>query len=89
MSVAQQKYTPSNYSKWTRGNRSCRKEAWQKRSPKSGYLAYIRFFTGWGLFTFVPGIWPPAAALPLLYHSIVMIDNRVTDDPWWHGVRGH
>ncbi|KFD53968.1 hypothetical protein M514_05235 [Trichuris suis] len=34
-----------------------------------------------GLFTLVPGIWPPAAALARLCHSIVMIDNRVTDDP--------
>ncbi|KFD64071.1 hypothetical protein M514_23781, partial [Trichuris suis] len=38
MSAAQQKCTPCNHSKWTRGNRSCRKEAWQKHSPKSGYL---------------------------------------------------
>ncbi|KFD46690.1 hypothetical protein M513_12458 [Trichuris suis] len=34
-----------------------------------------------GLATFVPGICPPAAVLPLLYHSVVMIDNRVTGEP--------
>ncbi|KFD58192.1 hypothetical protein M514_00955 [Trichuris suis] len=34
-----------------------------------------------GLVTFVPGIWPPTAAIPASCYSIVMIDNPVTDDP--------